>query len=66
VKKYYAIKEERDNLHTRKRKKAIWIGHVLCRNCFLRHVIEGKIERMGRRGRERKQLLDDFKESSIY
>jgi len=36
------------------------------RTCFLKHVIEGKIERrilvMGRRGRRRKQLLHDLKE----
>jgi hypothetical protein len=27
-----------------KRKKAIWIGHIWCRNCLLKHVIGGKIE----------------------
>jgi hypothetical protein len=21
-----------------------WIGHILCRNCLLKHVIEGKVE----------------------
>jgi hypothetical protein len=48
------------------RRKANWIGHSLCRNCLLKHVIEGKlegrIEMTGRRGRRRKQLLDDLKE----
>jgi hypothetical protein len=37
----------------------------LCRNCLLKHLIEGKIEGVyvtGRRGRRRKQLLDDVKE----
>ena len=24
------------------RRKANWIGHILHRNCFLKHVIEGK------------------------
>jgi hypothetical protein len=42
----------------------------LCRNCLLKHVIEGKIEGrievMGRRGRRRKQLLDDLKEKRGY
>ena len=37
------------------------------RNCFLKHVIEEKIEGeneiVGRFGRARKQLLDDFKET---
>jgi len=23
---------------------ANWIGHILCRNCLITHVIEGKIE----------------------
>jgi hypothetical protein len=36
------IREERNILHTIKRKKANWIGHILCRNCFLKHVIVGK------------------------
>jgi len=40
----------------------------LCRNCVLKHVIEGKIvgkiDGMGRRGRRRKELLDDLTEKS--
>jgi hypothetical protein len=50
--------------------KANWIGHILRRNCLLKHVIEGKvegrIEMTGRRGRRRKQLLDYLKEKSRY
>jgi hypothetical protein len=38
----------------------------LCRNCLLKHIIEGKIEgrieMMGRWGRRCKELLDDLKE----
>jgi hypothetical protein len=61
----YVIKEK----HTMKRRKANWIGHILRRNCLLKHVIEGRIE--GRievtvRGRRRKQLLDDVKEKRRY
>jgi hypothetical protein len=37
------IKEERNTVHTTKRRKANWIGHILRRNCLLSHVIEGKI-----------------------
>jgi hypothetical protein len=59
------IKEERNILHTIKRREANWIVHILRRNCLLKHVIEGKlarrIEMTGRRGRRRKQLLDDLK-----
>jgi hypothetical protein len=32
------------------------------RNCLLKHVIEGRIEMTGRRGRRSMQLLDDLKE----
>ena len=55
------VKEERNVLQTIKGRKANWIGSVLCRNCLLKHVIEGNIEVAGRRGRRRKQLLDDCK-----
>ena len=40
----YRIKEVRNILHTAKRRKANWTGHVLRRNCLLKHVIEGVIE----------------------
>jgi hypothetical protein len=66
----HRIKEERNILHTIKRKKANWIGHILRRNCLLKHVIEGKvegkIEMTENRGRRRKQLLDDLKEKRGY
>jgi hypothetical protein len=60
------VKEDRNILHTIKRRKANCIGHILSRNCLLKHVIEGKIT--GTRGgeRRRKQLLEDFKEKRIY
>jgi hypothetical protein len=66
----HRVKEERNILHTIKRKNANWIGHILRRNCLLKHVIEGKlqgrIEITGRRGRRCKQLLDDLKEKRRY
>jgi hypothetical protein len=49
------IKEEMNILHTIKIRKANWIGHILCRNCLLKHVTERKIERTARRGRRHKQ-----------
>jgi hypothetical protein len=46
-------------------RKANWIGHILRRNCFLNHIIEGKIkggiEVTGRQGGRRKHPLDDLK-----
>jgi hypothetical protein len=66
----HRVKEERNILHTIKRRKANWIGHIMRRNCLLKHVIEGKVEGRleltGRRGRRRKQLLYDLKEKRIY
>jgi hypothetical protein len=66
----HRVKEERNIVHTIKRRKANWIGHILCRKCLLKHVIEGKIEGrievMGSGGRRRKQLLDDLKEQRRY
>ena len=32
-------KEERNVIHTVKRRKADWIGCILCRNCLLKHNI---------------------------
>jgi hypothetical protein len=42
--KCYTESEDRDILFTIQRRKAIWIGHILHRNCLLKHIIEGKIE----------------------
>jgi hypothetical protein len=42
------VKEERNILYTVKRRKANWIGHILHRNCLLKHDIEGKIAVTGR------------------
>jgi hypothetical protein len=60
------VKEERNILHTIRRKKAKWIGHILRRNFLLSHIIEGKIRGTRRRERRRKQLLDDLKEARRY
>ena len=60
------VREDRNFLETIKRRKANWIGHIVRRNCLLKHVIEGEIEgriEVTRRyGRRRKQLLDDLEE----
>jgi len=40
----HTVMEERNILHTVKRRKANWIGHILCRNCLPEQVIEGKVE----------------------
>ena len=59
--------EEKDNiLRTIKPRKVNWNGHILCGSCHLKHVIEGRIERMRRRRRRHKQLLDDLKVKRRY
>ena len=60
------IKEERNIIHTLKRKEFHWIGHFLRGNCCLKHVtetqVERKLEAKETRGKRHKQLLDDLKE----
>jgi hypothetical protein len=34
------VKEQRNILHDIRKRKANWIGHILRRNCPVRHVIE--------------------------
>jgi hypothetical protein len=52
------VKEERNILHTIKRRKENWIGLIWRWKRLLKHVTEGKTERKGVQGRRRKQLPD--------
>ena len=47
----HRVKENRSFLHKRKWRKANWNCHILPKNFFLKHIIEGKIQGMERRGR---------------
>ena len=64
------VNEQRNILHEIRKRKANWIGHILCRNCLLKQVMEGKIkgemEVARRRGRRSKKLLDDPKDRRGY
>src|SRR5215471_18449569 len=64
------VKEQWNILHEISKRKANWIGHILCRNWILEQVIEGKIkggiEVKGGRGRRLRKLLDDLKERRGY
>jgi hypothetical protein len=64
------VKEQRNILYEISKRKAKSIGHILCRNCLLQQVIEGKvkvvIEMTGRQGRRRRKLLDEPKERRGY
>jgi len=48
------VKEKEIFYTPKKRRKAIWIGHILRRNFLLKHVIKGNIEETGRRERTRR------------
>jgi len=56
----HRVKEERNMVHTINRRKDNWIGHIWCRNCLLKQVIEGetegRLEVTGRRGRRGRQF----------
>ena len=41
----HSVKKTRNILNTMKRRKVIWIGHMLGRTCLLEHIIERKKER---------------------
>jgi hypothetical protein len=41
------VKEERKIIQTNSRKDN-WIGHILCRNCFLKHVIRSRTKDRGK------------------
>jgi len=64
------VNEQRNILHEIRKPKANWFGDILCRNCPLKQVIEGKIkgemEVVRRRGRKRKKLLDNLKDRRGY
>ena len=63
-------KKERYSLHMIFRRKTSWIRHILRRNCLLKHIIEGKIERRPqateRRRRSCMQLVDELNEKRWY
>jgi len=44
----HRFKEERKLLYSIKLRKANRTGHILRRNCILKHVTEGRIQGMGR------------------
>jgi hypothetical protein len=39
----HRVKEERNILHTIRRRKASWIEHTLRRHCLLKHIIRNRI-----------------------
>jgi hypothetical protein len=60
------VSEQRNILHEIRKWKANWIVHILCRNCVLNQVIEGKIQGQIEVTRRRKKLLDDLGDRRGY
>ena len=60
----HRAREESNILRATKQRKTIWTGHILRKNCLLKHVKESQ----KRRGDEkrRKQLLDELKAGGSY
>jgi len=54
-------KEERGYPVNNTAKEANWIGHILRRNCLLKHIIEGKTEGARIQGRRRTHLRDNLR-----
>jgi len=70
MKKCYIESERREYPAYSKRRTVNWIGHVLRRNCLLKHAVEGKmdgtIEGTEGQWKRHKQLLDDVKKTRGY
>jgi hypothetical protein len=60
------VSEQRNILHEIRKRKANWIGHILCRSCLLKEVIEGKKKGWIEVTRRRKKLLDDLGDRRGY
>jgi len=64
------VNEQSNIVHGISKRKYIFIGHILRRNCLVRRVIEGMIkwciEVTGSRGRKRRKLLGELKERRGY
>jgi len=67
---WQSVNEEINILLTIKRSEANWIGHILHKDCLIKHVTEGEIEERievtERWGRRREQLLNILKEEIRY
>ena len=57
-------KQEINILRATERRTSNSIGHILRRNSFLKHIIEGNLERMTRRRIRHKQQFDGLKKKT--
>ena len=61
-----AVGEERSLLNTIRRRKKIWVGHILRTPGLMRDVIEGRFEGKRPRGRKRTGMLNDVRGNILY
>jgi hypothetical protein len=75
MKKYYVEsrkegrKEGRSIPHEIKERKANWFGHVLRKDCCLKHATEGQIKgrtQVAKRLERRKQIPDDLEDKTRF
>jgi hypothetical protein len=53
----HMVTEGRNVLYTVKRRKANWMGHILCKHWLLNHVSEGKDRKKGQKKRRRRYAV---------
>jgi hypothetical protein len=67
---FLRVNEQKNILHEIQKRKTNLIGHILHRNCLLKHVIKGKVrgemELKRRLGRRCKKLLYDLRDRREY
>jgi len=51
------VNEQRNILQEISKRKANWIGHILCRNCLLQRVIKGKVKGGDRSDRKTRKKM---------
>ena len=56
----HGVKEERNTLHSNKRRKANWTGHILRSDCFLNTLFKG------RQIESQKWREDEEEEANLY
>ena len=53
-------------LELTKKRKRIWLGHWLLRNCLLKDALEGMVNGKTVRGRRRYQIIDNIMINGLY
>ena len=60
------VEGERIMLELIRKRKRIWLGHWLRRNCLLKDALEGMVKGKKVRGRRRYQMIDNIMINELY